>query len=284
MTLLRQLGWHLRAAWRLRGYEPQRVTLGSLARWVSQFPREYRADLIRLAASIRFVTREQTVQLLVDLNAQVLGALSADGVRPDQLIYIETDSAGSSSGVMLNLLRDHANLERRGATFLHSRDGAGIQEKTTEIGYGALIYVDDFAGTGKQFVRSRTRVAEYMAGSFSEFFLLPCICEEALSRVEESGVAARAGFIHKRFERPLLEECDVLSPARREQLVDLSRGHWGRRAVSLGFDGLATNVVFYRNAPNTTPLLFRGHMGQEPLQGIVPRFDDLGGQPRRGAT
>ncbi len=276
MNAFRQFGWYFLAAWRLRLYEPRKVTLRGLLRWAHQFPREYRADLVRLAANITFVSKERTAQLLVELNDEVLAALRTDGVSLDQVIYITTDSAASSSGVMLNILRDRANLERRGATFLHSTDGGGIHEKTKKIEYGALIYVDDFAGTGKQFVRSRERAAEFVAGSFSEFFLLPCICEEALTRIKESGVAPRPGFVHQKSERPLLEECNTLPDVRRKQLVELCYRFWGRRKVSLGFDGLATNVVFYRNAPNTTPLLFRGNLGQEPFRGIVPRFDDLG--------
>ena len=273
---LGQFATMLRAAWKFRAYEPQPVTLPRLAAWVRQFPEEYRGDLLRLVADIRYVSKKETIRSLVELNQRVLTALKADGVDVENVIYIETDSAGSSSGVMLNLLRDHAKLQRSGATFLHSTNVTGIQETSMRIGTGAIVYVDDFAATGKQIVRSRKRVAQYVAGSFSEFFLLPCICEEAIGRLEPWGVVHEASFVHRRAERPLLPECDALPAERSEQLVNFSIETWGERRVSLGFDGLATNVVFYRNAPNSTPLLFRGHLGQKPLYGIVPRFDDLG--------
>ena len=133
-----------------------------------------------MAAKIRFVTKQEAVGKLLELNSQVLTALNQDGVDHGRVIYVTTDSAGSSSGVMLNLLRDRGNLERKGAKFLDSKDAIGIQEMTAKLGRGALIYIDDFAGTGKQFIRSRRNVAEYVVGTFSEFFLLPCICEEAL--------------------------------------------------------------------------------------------------------
>ena len=228
-----------------------------------------------MAARIRFVTKEECIKLLVALNAEVLSALRPDGVNYDNIIYITTDAPASSSSVMLNLLRDRENLERKGATFIDSRNADGIREVTTRIGRGALIYVDDFAGTGKQFTRSRNHVAQYVIGTFSEFFLLPCMCEEALSKIEASGVVARAGLIHYKAERPLLEECGDLPPGRRKMLVKLSKEKWGHWKTSLGFDGLATNVVLYRNAPNTTPLLFRGNLRQTPIRGILPRWDDL---------
>ena len=276
MDPLRQVPHYIRAYRRLREYKPTEVTLGCLWRWAKQFPQEQRGDLIRLAANLRFVSERETIGFLVELNREILRALRADGVAPEQIIYVTTDKPGSSSEVMLNLLRDRENLELRKFKFVHSRDTIGVREATRKIGVGAIIYVDDFAGTGKQFRRSHKLVAQYLVGSFSEFFLLPCMCEEALSRVTEIGVEACAGFVHCRSERPLLEECGFLTSERREALVELSRDRLGRRKVSLGFDGLATNVVFYRNAPNTTPLIFRGNRGQKPLCGIVPRFDDLG--------
>lgn len=266
---------YVRAAWHLRGYRPKKVTLRSINHWVKQFPREYREYLLRLLANVRFVSEEETIRHLLELNAAVLRSLEADGVPIKRVIYVTTDTAASSSEVMLNLLRDRANLERRGARIIASRDAFGIQDATKQIGTGAIIYVDDFAGSGKQFTTSRNAVAQYAAGVFSEFFLLPCICEEALSAVEEAGVVVRAGFVHRKSERPLHEEGVMLEADVRERVCALSKERFGKRKDWMGFGGLATNVVFYRNAPNNTPLIFRGHLGQRPCHGVIPRADDL---------
>lgn len=275
MIPLRRLSSYFRAVWKLRGYKPKGPTLRRFHRWVTQFPEEHRADLARLAANLRFISEEETISALLELNRGILRELVADGVGMRSVIYVETDSAGSSSGVMLNLLRDRANLERRGACFLHARDANGIREATRKVRSGAIIYVDDFSGTGRQFSRSREAVADEVEGSFSEFFLLRCICEEARVRVGELGVEPHARIVHAKSERPLLGECAFFSPESRERLGALARCHWPARVNTLGFGGLATNVVFYTNAPNTTPLILRGHRGQAPLRGIVPRFDDL---------
>ena len=272
--ILRNAATYVRAAWRLRSYRPKRVTLKSLIGWAGQFPKDCRPSLIRLVANLRFVSEKETIKHLVELNSQILYALQKDGVQIQNVIYVSTDTAGSSSGVMLNLLRDNANLERQKAKFLHAGEGANIQKLTMELGSGAIVYVDDFAGTGKQFMRSRKNVAEFIAGAFSEFFLLPCICEEAYLKIEAAGIRPQIAFVHKRSERPLLDDCNFLEKRQRERLVILSREIWGRENA-LGFARMATNVIFYRNAPNTTPLIFRGNLGQRPNHGIVPRFDDL---------
>ncbi len=270
---------YLRARWNLRKYEPQRVTLVQLRIWVRQFPREHRSTLLRLAGNLRFVSRQETEKSLLELNRRVLKALAAEAVTVRSVIYVTTDTAGSSSGVMLNLLRNHANLERQGAHFVDSRDLRGIRTKTAKIRKGAIIYVDDFAATGNQFSRSREVVFNEIRGGFSEFFLLPCICEEAYSRIGDMGVEPRAGTIHKVGDRPFRDQCDYLSAERRGAMLALSHEYWSAK-WAMGYGGLATNVVFYGNAPNTTPLIFRGHIGQSPLRGIVPRFDDLSAADR----
>ena len=221
-----------------------------------------------------FVSEEETGHSLKRANDTMLDNLKEDGIGPENVIYVSTDKAGSSSGVMLNMLRDRANLERQGSTFLHYGEGIRIQDTTVQLAYGAIAYVDDFAGTGKQFTRSRDSVAPYIAGTFSEFLLLPCICEEAQTKIRAAGIESISEIVHERSERPFLPECNFLTQIQRERLLALSRLHWKPR-TSMGFDGLATNVVFYRNAPNTTPLLFRGNLGQKPIHGIVPRYDDL---------
>ena len=272
--LVQRWWWAARAARRLRGYEPKRVTFTSVMKWSRQFPPPYRTELIRLAASLRLISEGETIAALVELNGRVTEALRADGVSERNIIYVTTDTAGSSSGAMLDLLRRRANLERKGATFLHAGEGEAIQSKTLELGVGAIIYIDDFAGTGKQFSRTRRRVAEYIVGGFSEFLLVPCICEEALNRCRDIGVQAESRFFHLRKDRPLHRESDFLSSDERLRLLRVFREYFGPGKRPLGFNGLATNILIYRNAPNTTPLVFRGNRGQEPVHGIVPRFDD----------
>jgi hypothetical protein len=136
-----------------------------------------------------------------------------------------------------------------------------------------LVYVDDFAGTGKQFLRNRRHAAAFLAGTFSEFFIGVCICEEAWQRMEDAGVVPLASIVHSRANRPLHGAANLLSEAERAGLLSLSGETYPPKG--LGFDELATSVVLYRNAPNTTPLLLRGNLGQRPLCGIVPRYDDM---------
>ena len=265
----------LKAAQRLRGYKPKRVTPISLLRWSRQFPEPYRTELVRLVTKMRFFSEKETIRWLLNLNDKILGSLEKDGVSTKSVIYITTDKAGSSSGVMLNLLRTRANLERAGAKFFHYGEGQKIQRETIKLKRGAIIYVDDFAGSGNQFATSRSQVAQYIIGPFSEFLLVPCVCEEARTKCREIGVSVKSGIVHKREHRPLLDESNYLTSESRKQIIALSHQIFGARKPILGYRGLATSVIFYGNTPNTTPLIFRGNLGQKPIWGVVPRFDDM---------
>lgn len=199
--------------------------------------------------------------------------LRDDGIGVANVIYVALDSAGSSSGVVLNLLRDHANLERRGAKLVHPRDVTSLQDFTKELGRGALIYVDDFAGSGRQFIRNRNHSVPFVIGSFAEFFLLTCICEEALSRLDKLGIVPISEMVHTKAQRPLHADATSFPSGSKQKLIELCEAFHKREG--LGFEKLATSVVFYRNAPNSTPLVLRGNLGQSPRCGILPRYDDL---------
>jgi len=268
---------YLKAWWLIltlfKHYKPQPVSISIFRRWLRQFPSRVRSHLVFLFCKVIFITEEQARSAIFTLNEKIIDKLDADGIRPEQIIYVQIDKAGSSSPVMLNMLRDVANLSRRGFKFIDSRDIEGLQKLTSDINTGAIIYVDDFSGTGKQFTRNRKWVAEYIAGNFSEFFLSPCICEEAVNRIAGVGVALYYQIIHMKSERPLHPECDILDESIREEIREIC--HKISPKAGLGFEKLSTMVVLYRNAPNTVPLLFRGNLYQEPYIGIFPRSDDL---------
>lgn len=256
-----------------RGYRPQPVTLLSVWRWLRQFPVSSRLRLYLLLDYMIYISERATIQSLVSLNRGMLSRLRSDGVGLDRTIYVAVDAAGSSSHVMLNLLRDAENLERKGAKLVDSRDAYRLTELTSEIRAGAIIYVDDFAGTGKQFRRNRDWTVQFIAGAFSEFFLAPVICEEAYQRIEESGVVPVSSFKHTIDQRPLHRQCEVLADDWKNHVIDLCKEI--NPNSGLGFGNLATMVVFYRNAPNTMPLVFRGSLKQSPYRGVFPRSDDL---------
>src|SRR6266566_1822246 len=194
---MRWVAWEfVQALLRLRGYEPQPVTPRTLWRWWRQFPPHLRSPALQLLNQVHVVTKSQTVEALVGLNEDILQRLYADGVGIRQVVYVSLDSAGSSSSVMLNLLRNHAKLEKRGAQFVHSAGIVVVRRATQRAGRGALVYVDDFSGSGDQFIENRGHLAQYLPSTFAEFVLAVCVCEEAKVRMDRVGVVSVAKILH----------------------------------------------------------------------------------------
>jgi len=271
--MLPQFLGRARALLRLRGYKPQPVTPKSISNWLNQFDRTDRRLLLDLLNRVIYISEKETRDLLVQRNRSLITELTRQGIPLKKIIYVQIDDAGSSSAAMLNMLKEAALLERRAYAFLDSKDVRGLHEATTKLGDGAIIYVDDFIGTADQFCRSRDFAAEYILETFSEFLLAASVCEEALYALGKRGIQARIGRLHSINERALHESSSLLDFGNKERLLELGR-QISRRG-SLGYKDLASMVVFYRNAPNSTPWLLRGNVFQKPYVGVLPRTTDL---------
>ena len=263
-----------RAYLRLREYEPNKGRLSPwrISNWVNQFPDDCRDSVALLAANLEYFSKKRIISDLETLHERIATSLEADRIPASNIVYIAIDDPSSSSSLMCKFLRDQVGLSD--ANFLPFTSGTQISDQTRELRTGALVYVDDFSGSGKQFVSARKLVREYISGIFSEFFLIPCICEEALEVVKAQQVQPIFQRQHTRSERPLLADCGLLDDVARTKIVEHSNETWKKGA--LGFRKLATNIVFYHATPNTNPKMFRGDVGQSPRFGIVPRWEDLG--------
>jgi hypothetical protein len=261
-----------RLMWRFRDYTPRPVTFKGLHSWINQYELADQPEALSLLEGVKYLSESDVKRELVRQNEALLRKLRDDSIPFKNVIFVSIDTAGSSSAVILHMLRDACHLERRGCRLYDSRDVLGISEASTEINQGAIVYVDDFCATGTQICRSRDFVAENLIGTFAEFFVVACICEEALYKLGERNVEARAAFIHSKAERPLHEQGTRLADPVRQRLRELCTK--ADRKGGLGYRNLATNIVLYRNSPNTTPALIRGIKGQDVL-GVLPRTDDL---------
>jgi hypothetical protein len=258
---------------RFPDYRPQPVTVGRLESWTSQFSEKDAKAARTLLDRIVYLSEERVQKILVEQNRALSARLRRAGIAPDHTVYVSLHDAGSSSPVMLNLLRDAAGLERSGCHLIDGHNGILLNKVTNELAEGAVVYVDDFAGTGMQFCKTRKFVAQSIVGNFSEFLLVPCLCEEAIHRLGREGIDFYTGMVHTRAERPLHENSPILDQETKDRFRQMSLGIHSR--VGLGFSGLATMVVLYRNAPNTTPLIIRGNLDQKNFVGIFPRTTDL---------
>ena len=262
-----------KAALRFRDYRPQEISMTRAKQWLKQFDKKDRSAICDLLSRIVYLSERHTRKILIDQNDALLRKLKASDLRPRNVVYVQIHDAGSSSPAMVNIVRDGARLEPLGCKFIDSRDVMGLNHITNKLGEGAIVYVDDFLGTGDQFCESRDFMMENVVGNFAEFLVVPCICEEAYARLTKIGVDVFTANIHARAERPLHNDSSILKPEVKSRLRDLCAKIQAQNA--LGYKDLASMVVLYRNAPDTFPKIFRGNQGQSPFVGLIPRISDL---------
>jgi hypothetical protein len=258
---------------KLRDYRPQPVTYTSLKNWIEQYGKDDRKHLRTLLKHVIYLNESETRKRLVNQNRVLLEKLEQSEVKSTNIIYIQIDEAGSSSPLMLNMLKEAAFLERRGCKFLDNKDVLGLNKLTNKLGQGAIVYIDDFVGTGNQFCGSRDFLIEHVVGTFSEFLITPCICEEAIYELGKRGVESLSEHVHLKGERPLHANCTRFNQSIKKRLIEIAMQIDPKGG--LGYKNLASMVVLYRNAPNGVPLLLRGNLGQKPYKGILPRTQDF---------
>lgn len=259
-------------------YNPIRVNPSLINKWLSQYKKSDRKLLIKLLKQVIYYDEKKINSFLQRKNEELLNKLIADKIPSNKVIYVTIDETASSSHVMLNKVRDSGRLEQRGCKFIDSQDLLGLNKMVNKLGRGAIVYVDDFVGSGNQFCKSRDHIARNintLSINFSEFLLAPCICQEAVEQLRERGVVPFTDHIHGINERILHNDNkdQYLTQCEKSRLLDMSRQI--DKSYPLGYNNLATMVVIYRNSPNTTPCILRGDMGQKKFIGVFPRTTDL---------
>lgn len=248
-----------------------------MRRWYLQFSPDDRPALKKLVQYVQYVPESRFLTVLLNTHKQLIEKLRSNGYQKKQIIFMSFDDAGSSSAAVLNMLRDVAHLEVQGFTMLHSGDINKISEITFKIGDGVLVYVDDFIGSGRQITRNIRAVRPLVQGNFIELAVAVCVCEEAIDALDELGVDSIEEIKHLKSDRPLHADGNCIGLEEKGRLLKLCAEMGPPHG--LGFRRMATMVVPFRNAPNNTPIVLRGNVGQTPYFGLLPRTTDLATPP-----
>ncbi len=268
-----QIFYSLKAALRFRDYNPQPVTFKSAFHWFGQFEKQDRRLADEVLNNVLYYSEKDTKDTLVRLNNNLLGRLANDGIPAKRIVYVSFDETASSSHTMLALLRDNDALLQRGCNLRDARDIRGLEQIASKLESGAIVYIDDFIGSGRQFGEARDFAMQYVFGTFAEFMLVPSICEEGKAAIEARGIEVVAQDVHRKVDRALQETSTLLSKENRERAVEICRKI--NPKMALGYDDMAAMVVFYRNSPNQLPAMLRGNKNLTPFRGLFPRTVDL---------
>lgn len=240
---------------------------------MGQFEGKDRRIAGSLLDNVVYFSEDRTKRTLVKLNEALLKRLADDGFPAKKIIYVSFDQTASSSHMMLGMLRDNAALLQRGCNLCDSNNIRELKALTDRLEEVAIVYIDDFIGSGRQFCVSRDFTMQHIFAKVSEFMLAPSVCEEGRTALEDRGIEVIADQIHLKTDRALLEDCLFMNAADRARAIELCQSI--NPKMPLGVDRMATMVVFYRNSPNQIPALLRGNKDLKPFRGLFPRTTDL---------
>ncbi len=252
------------------GYEPVAVNDVRIHRWLRQFgPQDYDLGLSFLQ-EIQYYAAARQQQLCKVLHKLVVEEVNGVGISAKKTVYVPMGAAGES-GHMIAYRYERANRLSGGKVVdllnvprvIHERKGV------------AIVFLDDFVGTGAQAVSYwNDRVKDVVPGNIPLFYAVLVGCQGGAKNVE-GNTPLRVVCSHYLTEDRILgsTKCNRFSLAGRAALLRYCRQ--ARRKNPLGYGALGVLVSFQHGTPSNAPSILRGSPRQHPWLGVLPRTEDL---------
>lgn len=263
-------------------YRGVRVTEDAVRDWLGQFGSIHERRLMfQLVQGLLFVDRFNARELLREGNAiarrGVTFSVEKGQRRVREIAVGYIDGAGKSGAAYASLFAEENNIlaER----VLEKGSLARALSKLDEV--QALVFVDDFIGTGTQaiqyFEELKPTLEQVLANkpSLKAYFLAIAGFGRAQDRVRDQLADWRLP-IDVRILKPMTEADRLFSdsslafpdPASRVEAETIARAYGSRVVQShpLGYNGLAARIVFESSIPNNDPpILWSNSKGWRPL-------------------
>lgn len=259
---------------RFGSYQPQSVDREKLRLWLRQFePTDY--DLIlRVLENVEFYDLAWQQNLLRALHRAVRTEANNDGFRKlENLVFVPIGETAESGHEIITRYRNVNRINNTNARLAQVLELPELLYQASKDGKNlALIFLDDFIGTGKN-------VSDYWKNVLSQY-IYPTqpmyvgtlvACSVGLRKVEEE-TPLRVIPVHIVQPRHLLNDTDRFTPAEKYRI----RAYCDRVGnPPLGIGDLGVMVAFAHGCPNNTLSIIRGSKRQDHWRGILPRYGDL---------
>lgn len=263
------------AGWAL--YRGARVGEDRVRAWLEQFegPRERRL-MYRLLTGLSFYGADRIRAKLAEAHGIVRRGLeysvASDRRKRGEIVVSYLDQAGKSGSAYARLYASENHIYADNVV-----DRAGVQSALADPATQALVFVDDFIGTGTSAAGAVSEIADGLRSARSVSTYIVAICGfQAGQKVVEQAIRKANVAIHVRV-------CDLLDDSDRA-FSDVSRlfpdeedllaardvaYRYGRQLVKaspLGYGDVQSLVVFDQSIPNNDPPILWQHSSTwEPL-------------------
>ncbi len=241
------------------------VTEGRIERWLDQFAPNDCDVAARILDCVDFIPHEQMANAFRSLLRALSGWNKNEELRKGKWRFIAFSvSAGESGDTMLHKFRRANDLDGKNYNnlFIHKSD----LFKENLGPNDTVVFIDDFAGTGKQACGAWTdNLKELLPGGPNVFLVLLGSSISARKKIEAETDLKVNPYLE------LTEKDNIFSPVckhftRREKETLLSYCKKADRRNPKGYGDCGFVIVFAHNCPNNTiPILHANHRRWEGL-------------------
>lgn len=259
---------------RLGSYQPQTVDRDRLRVWLRQVESQDYDLLLRILETLDFYDLPRLQILLRTLHKTIRTQTISDGFRRmENLVFAPMGETAESGQEIIKRYRD---VNRIGSTKAKLAQVVELQQILYEANKAgeklAVVFLDDFIGTGKQVTDYWKQVlSQYIRPTQPMYVGTVVACDIGKEKVEAE-TPLRVMVVHRIQNRHLFEPTDRFTQEEKNRI----RGYCERVGnPPLGIGDLGVMVSFAHGCPNNTLSIIRGSKRQKHWKGILPRFGDL---------
>jgi hypothetical protein len=239
----------------------------AIRRWLGYFG-DRDEDLAECVLDRVRLISEQTIQLGYRHSlARINGWHPNKRDRSGRWFFAGYGSAGESGQAMLRIFREANGLtpERYQYLFVSSRDLPSLKLCALDT----VVFIDDFAGSGTQVVKSWPVTKELLASEARAFLVLCAITRSALQRISrDTGLRVVSPVVLDDQQNVLHHDSTALTAADKNRLLGYCRRADSSKPRGFGDCGLLL-VLAHRTPNNSLPVL---HINKAAWRGVFPRF------------
>lgn len=251
-------------AWydRFRFYR-QPPSRADILRWLAQFDASHSSIASKVLDNVIVISDAEIQQAYRAALDRIGGWSKSDVQRTGRWVFIGLGGQAESGPAMLHMFREAAGLESDKYQEMFKTPADLPLMKLTAA--DTVVFVDDFSGSGDQFVARWATIRELIAGEARTYLFLAAVTAKALERLQEvDDLTVEAGRQLCEGENVLSDECTLFSPD--EQLVVLEYCRRADRRNPMGWKKCGLLLVISRKTPNNSlPILHARSRRWTPL-------------------
>jgi hypothetical protein len=250
---------------RFAGYR-QAPTKDILREWLSHFQAEHLSIAYKVLDAVMVVTEREIHQGYRDVMTSLPGWSKSAADRDGRWFFVGVGGAGESGSAMLRMFR-----EANGLTSVSWQEYFKMPRELPRLAltaYDHVVFVDDFAGTGRQIVNYWPLMQELVASEAACYLLLTALTNDAeLNITRNTDLDVRAPLKLEKAANIFADECDLFNDDERQVLENYGKIAWTAFPKGFGDCGL-TLILSHKTPNNTIPILHANHVN---WKGPFPR-------------